>query len=234
MQVILDHTQDEALNIRTFWFKPKQPLRYTAGQYTELTVPHDHPDERGIKHWFTISSSPTDKLLSITTKFNTERSSTFKRALWALPMGTQLHWADAMGDFVLPKDKTIPLVLVAGGIGVTPFHSMVKWLTDTGEKRRIQLIYGARVPEEVAFRPLLESYADPLQIVLSEPAPNWTGEKGRLSAAKILELAPNTGKQMYYLSGPEPMIKTFEKDLLKKGLGRHQVVIDDFPGYTTI
>lgn len=234
MRVILDHVQDEASHIRTFWFRPKAPVQYMAGQYTELTVPHDNPDERGIKHWFTLSSSPTDSLLSITTKHAVDRVSTFKQALWSLPVGTELHMADPMGDFVLLKDKIIPLVFVAGGIGVTPFHSMIKWLQDTGEKRDIHLIYGARVIEEVAFRPLLEKGVKEFQIVLTEPPAAWNGQPGRLSADKILELAGDTSDKMIYLSGPEPMIKMFETDLLNRGIDRQQVVIDDFPGYTTI
>ena len=69
MQIILDHTEDIAENIKTFWFVPKKPMDYIAGQFIEMTLPHDHPDERGQKHWFTLSSSPTEPLISITNKF---------------------------------------------------------------------------------------------------------------------------------------------------------------------
>ncbi len=234
MKVILDHTHNEAANIRTFWFKPERKVHYNAGQYTELTIPHENPDERGIKHWFTLSSSPTNKLLSITTKFAGKYASTFKKTLWHLPIGTQLHMADPMGDFVLPKDASIPLVFVAGGIGTTPFHSMIQWLKDTGERRNIHLIYGANRLEEVAFRPLFESYVNNFQILLKVPATGWQGQTGSLSADKILELAGPIANNMLYLSGPEPMVKKFEKDLLAKGVERHQVVVDDFPGYIDI
>ncbi len=234
MKVVLDHIEEAAQNIRTFWFKPQQQMQYTAGQYTQLTVPHEKPDERGIKHYFTLSSSPSDKMLSITTRFFGDKASTFKKTLWQLPMGTPLHMADAMGDFVLPKDVTIPLVFVAGGIGITPFHSMIKWLHQKGEKRDIHLIYGANQLEQVAFRPLFEAYGCRFQIILNEPPKHWEGEQGALSADKILELAGDTSGKTIYLSGPEPMIKTFEKDLLARGLERHRVVTDDFPGYSSI
>lgn len=234
MKVTLDHTQDEAANIRTFWFKPAQPMRYIAGQYTELTVPHDYPDERGIKRWFTLSSSPTDELLSITTKFAGDKSSTFKQALWKLPMGTGLHMADAMGDFVLPKDKTIPLVFVAGGIGVTPLHSMVKWLADTKEKRDIHLIYGVSRLEEVAFRPLFKSYGLKLRIVPKDPPKHWKDEMGSLSAGKILQAIGPINNQLIYLSGPEPMVEALEKDLLAEGVRQQQLATDFFPGYSSV
>src|SRR5882724_8480449 len=128
MKVALDHVEDIAEHIKTFWFTPEQPTRYVAGQYTELYLPHDNPDNRGEKHWFTLSSSPTNSLVSITSKFSPNNGSTFKRTLLQLPLGTQVTMAAPMGDFVLPKDKSIPLVFVAGGIGVTPMHSIVSWL----------------------------------------------------------------------------------------------------------
>src|ERR1700693_2134326 len=101
MRVVYDHRHDEAANITTFYFKPESPVRYTAGQYIELTIKHEHPDDRGQKHWFTLSSSPTENYLSITTKFAAEKGSTFKKALRALPPGTELHMSEPMGDFVL-------------------------------------------------------------------------------------------------------------------------------------
>ncbi len=234
MHVTLDGTNDEADHIRTFWFKPEQAMHYNAGQYTELTLPHHNPDERGIKHWFTLSSSPTEKRVSITTKLAVDHPSTFKQALWQLPIGTKLHMAEAMGDFVLPKDKTIPLVFVAGGIGVTPFHSMIKYLIDSGEKRDIHLIYAANRLDEVAFRPMLEAYVDKFQMLLGEPPADWRGESGHLSADKILELVGDYKDKRIFLSGPEPMVKQFERDLLAKGLENHQVIVDDFPGYIDI
>ncbi len=234
MKVTLDHHEDIADHIRTFWFKPERVVSYSAGQYTELTVPHDQPDERGVKHWFTLSSSPSNKLLSITTKFAGDKSSTFKKALWKLKPGTSLHMADPMGDFVLPKDKSIPLVFVAGGIGVTPFHSMVQWLVDTKEKRDIQLIYGANYLGEVVFRPLFEEYGLTLTIVLKNPSASWQGAKGGLSASKILELAGKSQKKTFYLSGPEPMVEVFEKELLNNNVDKHRLVTDFFPGYTEI
>ncbi len=63
MRVTLDHTEDVALNIKTFWWKPERPVRYTAGQFIELMLPHENSDKRGSKRWFTLSSSPSEDLL---------------------------------------------------------------------------------------------------------------------------------------------------------------------------
>lgn len=234
MRVKLDHVEDIAKNIKTFWFKPEQPIRYEAGQFIELYLPHDNPDERGIKHWFTLSSSPTEELLSITTKHAAEKGSTFKETLFNMEPGTSVMMSEPMGDFVLPKDKTVPLVFVAGGIGITPMRSMIKWLHDNKEHRTIHLLYAANNIDEVAFRELFNSYGAPTDIILSEAPKNWQGKTGRLDVATILELAPNVDGKIYYLSGPEPMVESLAKDMAVAGVDSRRIVGDYFPNYSGI
>lgn len=234
MFVTLDHTEDIAPNIRTFWFKADQPVSYIAGQYIEMTLPHQGADKRGQKRWFTLSSSPSEPLLSVTTKHATDRVSTFKQTLFGLPTDSRVQLSEPMGDFVLPKDNTLPLIYVVGGIGVTPVRSMVKWLTDNHEKRSVHLIYGVRQLEEVVFRELFESYGAKLDIVLSEQMAGWSGRTGHLSSELILELAGDNADQLMYLSGPEPMVKQLEQDLLQKDVKREKLVVDAFPGYPPV
>lgn len=234
MQVTLDHSHDEAANIRTFYFKPEGPVSYTAGQFTELTVPHKHPDKRGVKRWFTLSSSPTDELLSITTKFAVDKSSSFKKALFKLQPGTELHMAEPMGDFVLPKLIQTPLVFVAGGIGITPFHSILEWLHATNETRPIKLLYGVRTEDEIIFQDTFQkAHVEPV-IVVSQPSDAWGGERGSLSAELILGLEKPSEDTLVYVSGPEPMVEALEKDLKKAGLPKDRFVGDFFPNYTGI
>jgi ferredoxin-NADP reductase len=232
MNVTFDHSEDTAHNIKTFWFKPEKPVRYTAGQFTEIYLPHDNPDNRGTRRWFTISSSPTDEMVSITTKFASQHGSTFKQALQALKPGAQLKLADPMGDFVLPKDASIPLVFVAGGMGVTPMHSMIKYLHDTGEKRNIHLIYAVTESDEMAFVPLFKEYGLKFTPVVKVPEAGYQGETGSLSTDRILELmGGDDGKSMIYLSGPEPMVEAFVKGFEQKGVKKNRLVTDYFPGY---
>lgn len=234
MRVKLDHVEDVAKNIKTFWFEPERPVRYEAGQFIELYLPHDNPDSRGIKHWFTLSSSPSEPLLSITTKHAAENGSTFKETLFSLKPGTSVMMSEPMGDFVLPKDATVPLVFIAGGIGITPMRSMIKWLYDKKEHRTIHLIYAANSVEEVAFRELFHEYGAPTDIVLSTAPKNWEGRTGRLDAATILEMAPNVDGKIYYLSGPEPMVENIAKNLADAGVDKRRVVGDYFPNYPGI
>lgn len=234
MLVVFDHAINEALNIRTFYFKSAKPVRYSAGQFIELTVPHNNPDERGVKRWFTLSSSPSQELLSITTKITPEHGSTFKKALLALSAGAELHMSDAMGDFVLPKQEQTPLIFVAGGIGITPFHSMLQWQIDKDEQRPIKFIYAVHTEGEIVFLDTFHKAKQHVTIVVGKPSSAWGGERGRVDAKMILGLEKPTDNSLIYLSGPEPMIESLAKELAATGLRKNQLVTDSFPGYSEL
>jgi ferredoxin-NADP reductase len=231
MKVVFDHKQDEAAVITTFYFKPEKPVHYTAGQYIELSLKHRSHDPRGIKRWFTLSSSPTDELLSITTKFTAKDGSSFKQALRRLKPGTELTMNGPMGDFVLPKLIQTPLVFVAGGIGITPFHSMLAWLAETHETRPIKLLYGVSTEDEIVFQDTFDKAGVRATIVVSQPSAAWGSERGQLSAELILGLEKPSEDTLIYVSGPEPMVEALEKDLKKAGIEKRQLVLDFFPGY---
>lgn len=229
MNVTLDHIEPIAENIYTFWLKPDRRTTYIAGQYIEMYLPHDNPDDRGQKRWFTLSSSPSEELLAITTKHFGDPVSSFKQHLFALKPGATLQLSEPMGDFVLPKDTSIPLLFVVGGIGVTPVRSMVKWLTDVGEKREITVIYGARNVAQVAFRDVFEAYGLSPQIILSEADASWDGKTGTITAQLIKEVSD--ANTLIYISGPEPLTEQLEADLKATGTSPDKLVLDFFPGY---
>src|SRR5690348_15835956 len=108
MRVSVDHTDLQAANIATLWFKPEKRVHYTAGQYIKLTLKHDNPYERAVNHWFTLSSAPGNELVSITTKHAGDElpptgSRSFKRTLFHQEPGAELDMTEPSGDFVLPK-----------------------------------------------------------------------------------------------------------------------------------
>lgn len=198
-------------------------MRFTAGQFTELRLPHQNVDDRGDKRWFTISSSPNEPLVSITTKFSPEHSSSFKQALRDLRPGSAVQLAEAMGDFVLPKDHSLPLVFIAGGIGITPMHSMVSYLRAVQEQRTITLLYMVNDRQELAFEETFTSY--PMQFI---------PHVGRLTAAEIVAITKPTATSLVYISGPEPMVESLFSELQSTGLPAHQLIGDYFPGYPTL
>lgn len=221
----------EAKNISTFYFKPEKPVRYIAGQFTELHLPHPNKDERQEKRWFTLSSSPHEEFLAITTNFTSSGGSTFKRELENLRPGQEITMASPMGDFVLPKDPQVPLVFAAGGIGCTPFRSIVSWLNYKAQKRNITLLYAARAPENIAFAGIFKTLGDKFKIYLQEPSKNWQGFSGKLSADTILSQADITPEHYIYISGPEPMVETVAKDLKDSGVNKQHIYTDFFHGY---
>ena len=230
---MFDHLEKEAENVRTFYFRPPAPISYTAGQYIELSVPHLHPDKRGQKRWFTLSSSPSHELVSITTKFvlGGGKSSSFKHALLKLQKGDEVAMSEPMGDFVLPKFLQIPLIFVAGGIGITPYHSMLNWLHDSKEERPITMIYGVGSEDEIIFQDTLNRSKHHVIIIVKEPSPTWGGEQGQLNAELIRGLGQPKKDSLIYISGPEPMVEKLNIDLIKQGIKQSQLVTDFFPNY---
>jgi ferredoxin-NADP reductase len=233
MKVTFVKSQPEAPNIETFWFQPEKPIDFVAGQFIELTLPHKQVDDRGQKRWFTVSSSPTDDNLSITTRFS-DSGSSFKQALRALQPGTVVDMDPPMGDFVLPQDPSVPLVFVAGGMGVTPYHSILKWLADTGEQRPIRFIYAVRIEDDIIFQNTFNAAHVHATIVVSEPSDAWGGERGHLSGEQIIKLTEPAENALVYISGPEPMIENLEKQLLELKIPKNQLVTDFFPGYDPV
>jgi len=232
MIVTFEHQTSEAPNISTFHFKPERALHYTAGQFIELTLKHANPDNRGERRWFTLCSSPNEKLISITTKFAKENGSSFKKALKKLKPGDQLKISDPMGDFVLPKLIQTPLVFVAGGIGITPFKSILTWLAETKEERPIKMLVGVNNEDEIVFQDIITKANIHATLVVSEPSSAWGGEVGRLSSELILGLEEPSSDTLIYISGPEPMVEHLEADLKRAGIKKDQLVLDFFPNYS--
>ena len=230
MLAVFDHAEVAGGPAMTFWFRPERPIRFSAGQYIELYLPHDAPDERGTRRWFTISSSPNNTNISLTVNFP-ERPSTYKQALRALIPGTTVSLSDPLGDFVLPKDASIPLVFVAAGTGSTPYASMVQWLIEIQETRAIQLLYAASTTDAFLFTDLWSQYV-PLRLtrLLSRPHPTWTEQIGRLDAHRIMRHAAQTPDSQIYLAGPQSLIEPLYDELAMQ-LPRHRLLLDYFPGY---
>ncbi|MCL4360591.1 oxidoreductase [Patescibacteria group bacterium] len=212
-------------------------FRYEPGQYMEWTLPHWRPDSRGVRRYFSLASSPTEGDLAIGVKFYTPPS-TYKRTLAGLLPGAHIIAAQVAGDFVLPKDPSIPLVFVAGGIGVVPFRSMIKYLVDRRERRDIVLLYANRKHTDIAYRDIFDAGSSvgirtvyTLTDTASIPA-DWKGERGRVTPEMVKRAVPDWQRRTYYLSGPQLMVENFEHTLSSMGVPKLQVKTDFFPGYS--
>lgn len=231
MHIIFDHAEVLKPGISTFWFRPEPGLRYEPGQFIELYLPHAPADERGERREFSLSSSPHEPLLAITTNFDFENGSTFKRELRNLKPGERVAVNEPMGDFVLPKDTSIPLVFVAAGIGSAPYASIVRWLLARNERRDIQLIYSVSKPDDFLFMDEWQAYGLKFTPIVTRPDAEWTELTGHISAGRIIELAGPLQDKLTYLAGPQSMIEPIFDDLLATGLTRSEVLLDYFSGY---
>lgn len=231
MKAVFSHSVTESSTIETFYFVPERSLTYTAGQFVELHIPHNNPDSRGQNRWFTLSSSPTEEKISITTRFHAEHSSSYKFALRALQAGDTVRISEPMGDFVLPKLVQTPLVFVAIGIGVTPFLSIFRYLHATGEQRNIKLIYGVATEEDIIAQDIFDVARVHATVVVKDPADAWGGERGRITAQMVLGIEQPSTDTLVYVSGPEPFVETLGDDLKKAGLPKNRLVRDLFPNY---
>src|SRR6185437_10266431 len=137
-------------DIFDFIFNHGRKFAFVPGQYMEWTLQHPKTDSRGNRRYFTIASSPTETSLMLGVRFY-QNGSSFKKALLALNPGEKIVGGQIAGDFTLPKDKRQKLVFIAGGIGITPFRSMLKYLVDKHEKRSIVLFYANKHAEEIAY-----------------------------------------------------------------------------------
>lgn len=205
------------------WLTKPVGFSFQAGQFLHWSLPHAQPDDRDTERWFTISASPTESELLITTKIS-EKSSTFKQAFRNLKPGDTLAATGPEGDFVLPTDKSQPLVFLAGGIGITPFRSMIKFLVDTNEPRPITLLYAAKTTDEFVFKDLFSTAEKTIGLKTKYIT-------GPLDEQTIKTFVTDLTKPLIYLSGPEPMVEALGDTLKEAGVPAQRLKQDFFPGY---
>ena len=224
MSVTLTLKEKEHLtdNIWAFRFMPSEPQTWIAGQYMSVDLPHENPDGKGTKRWFTISSAPFEHFMQITTRVT---DSSFKQALSNLPIDASLDLLDQPHGIFTWQETTKPLVFIAGGIGITSFRSILRQRAHDNLPLNAHLIYANRT-EDIAFKEELDGYVlkDPdfkLDYVIGEP----------LTAARVTELVPDINSSLVYVSGPIPLV-AMGNELKLAGLPIDQFKQDFYPAYT--
>jgi ferredoxin-NADP reductase/Na+-translocating ferredoxin:NAD+ oxidoreductase RnfD subunit len=233
----LNQLKEIAKDTYDFVFVPNKPITYKPGQYMEWTYDHPSPDNRGNRRYFTLASSPTEPNLRIGLKFYPNMS-TYKRNILRMGQSNTVVASQRAGDFTMPKDKKQKLVFIAGGIGITPFRSMLKYLVDKKEKRDIVLFYSNKKLEDVAYTDVFDEALEVLGVPtiyslsdLPTIPPTWLGERGFIDARMIQKYTPDFKDRMFYISGPHAMVSTFETMLRNMGVEGSSIKTDFFPGF---
>lgn len=222
-------------DIYDFVFATDAKVKFNPGQYLEWTLGHNKPDLRGNRRYFTIASSPTEDEIRIGVKFYPQPS-TFKKELLTLAPGSSMLAGQLAGDFTLPKNSNKKLVFIAGGIGITPYRSMLKYLLDKNEKRPITIFLSCRSEFEIVYREILSEADTKLGIktiyTLTQDIPqDWGGERGRVSPEMIKKYVADFQDRSYYISGTHSMVTGTEKMLRAMGIPKKQIITDFFPGF---
>lgn len=226
-RLVLTLSKIEKLSQSTnaFIFNKPVGFNYSAGQYMEWTLPHKKSDLRGVRRFFTLASSPTEDNLALgVKKYNP--SSTFKNTLFEMKVGDTIYANQLKGDFVLPTDTSQKLVFLAGGIGVTPFRSMVKYLLDKNEKRDIVFIHSCSTADEFTYKDIFEKAKD---VGLKTMCVDSSKDQ-HVTEELIKSQVPEYATRKYYISGSNGMVHGVKKTLGKIGIKPTAIKTDYFAG----
>ncbi|TPN83235.1 hypothetical protein FJ987_11795 [Mesorhizobium sp. CU2] len=229
----LEKIERTAVDSYDFVFKSKRKLAFDAGQYLEWTLGLDRSDNRGNRRYFTLASAPTERSVRLGVKFYPQ-SSAFKRALAAMKPGSSIHAAQLAGDFTLPSDPDVKLAFLAGGIGITPFRSMLRYLLDRNEPRPIVVLYGTERQEDIAYRDVLGAARRELGIKTFHAVALGAGRgqyPGYIDSRLVRLAIPDYLERTFFISGPQIMVKALRRTLLAMGVRRAKIKVDYFPGF---
>lgn len=234
---LLSKDKLQGTDIMTFRFS-REGIDYTAGQYAYFKLDGVENDSKGAIRHFSIASSPTEQgYVMISTRI---RETPYKQRLASLKEGTKITGWGAEGEFVLHDDYSKPAVFLSGGIGVTPFRSMIKYATDRQLPLKIVMFDSNRNEQNILYKDEFDDWSAKnknLQVVYTitdEDSRGWTGEKGRIDKAMITRHLDKDelDKSIFYVCGPPGMLKAMQ-DLLKNELQvpDNRVKVEEFTGY---
>jgi len=223
MKMRLKSKQKEVEGVYSFIFEPEEPISWQPGQYLHYVLEHDNPDDRGTERWFTIASAPFENNITITTRFDGERMSSFKTALFNMQVDDAIEADGPKGKFILQEGEHRH-VFIAGGIGITPFRSMVVQLVHDKQQKKIDLMYANRDNNFV--------YGDELKsLQANQPSFHLLEFIDKRIEDSDLQDFIQDKSAIYYLSGPRSMVEAYESMLIDKGVDKVAVMTDYFPGY---
>ncbi len=244
MKLTLVEKKEAASGTKSFIFLPEKEIKWLPGQYYYFTLPKlTHDDPKGSTRHFTIYLSPTEgKYVGLTTRVRA--GSGYKATLDELQTGDIIQGEGPEGTFILDENEKGEHVLLAGGIGITPFRSFIKYNTDKKlNDIKLHLLYASSTPEEIAFRDELESWSktnENIKVVhtISRPEESklpWNGLRGRIDENMLKKVITDWGLQIdnitFWLCGPPPMVEATEKILGNLGISSGKVRSEKFTGY---
>lgn len=216
---------ENAPDVYSFIFEKPRDFNWIAGQFIQITFPHDNPDNRGIKRFFSISSAPFEKMVMITSRIELPKSSSFKKAFYDIKPGTIVECTNPKGKLIITEhDKKI--ILVAGGIGITPIRAIILDLDYNDKLKKIDLLYSNR--DE--YLPFKNDFEDKKTRNLTFNIYYFISPR-YISEETIDRISDEFPDCCAFISGPPAMVKSVEELFILKGLPTESIRTDYFPGY---
>jgi ferredoxin-NADP reductase len=212
-----------------------EEVDFAPGQYFFVTLPNvGYQDDKGLRRHITVVTSPNEKgVLGFATRM---RDSAFKRSLGELPVGAEVDVESPKGNFVLPENTSRPLVFVAGGIGITVFRSMLRYIREERLPYRVTLVYSNRDRESTAFLDELQELAQEipdLRLILTMTQdPGWEGETRKVDSQFFEDyLGEDLNEYTFLVAGPPAMAEGVQEALEEAGVQDENVIVERYSGY---
>ncbi len=223
----------------TMAFRLEKPSgwAFKAGQYLDMTLlDPSETDSEGNVRSFSIASAPREDTLMVAMRM---RDTAFKRVLRTMPLGTAVKIEGPSGDLILQNDSTRAAVFLAGGIGITPFRSIVHWAAKEKLPNRIVLFYCNRRPEDAPFLAELQSLESDnpkYKLIASmtemeKSQQPWNGETGLINQEMLGRYLKGATSPIYYIAGPPAMVQGLHEMLSKTGIIDDDIRAEEFGGY---
>lgn len=229
--------EDIAHGTMAFHFSKPAEFDFRAGQAIDLTLINPpETDGEGNTRALSIASAPSDPELMVATRM---RDTAFKRVLRNAPLGTEVKVDGPFGSFTLHKNTTKPAVFLLGGIGITPFLSIIRQATRDGSPHQIYLFYSNRRPEDAAFLAELQQHAKDnpnfhliaTMAEMEQSQAPWTGERGFITREMVTRHLPTLHGPIYYMAGPPAMVTAMRNLCVQAGVDEDDIRTEEFGGY---
>ena len=220
-----------------FFFEKPASFQFKAGQFIRMTlIDPPETDAEGAVRNFTVASAPYEDDLMIATRL---RDSAFKRILAKASLGTEVTIAGPFGAFVLHEDSSRPAAFLTGGIGITPFRSILLQALKEKRPHRFFLFYSNRRPEDAAFLEelrLMEKENKNYQFIptmtgMEKSRQTWQGETGHMDQQMLATHIHAGANPLYYIAGPPGMVNALRGLLAGTGVAKADIRYEEFPGY---
>ena len=235
--VKLNGRVDVAEGTMAFHFDKPNQFEFRAGQAIDITLLNPpETDSEGNSRTFSVASPPFEDRLTVATRM---RDTAFKRMLKSVPLGTTVKIDGPSGSLTLHKNPSKPAVFLAGGIGITPFISILQQASNEKLPHHLYLFYSNRRPEDAPFLDTLNELQKtnpnfcfvPSMTEMGKSHSQWTGETGFIDSKMLAKNIPSLHGPIYYIAGPPAMVAAMRQMLVTASADEDDIRTEEFSGY---